>query len=69
MTNDSLQRIWPTADTELVVNQTIVLKAKDKKKGEESVLQNLVDEEGRAKKRDLGKVVSVTFRGWGKDGK
>ena len=66
MTMVSLQRIWPTKYTDLAVDQTIVLEPKPKG---ESVLQNLVDKEGKAKKRDLGKVISVTFRGWGKDGK
>ena len=54
-------------DTELDVNQTIEMALKLKG---ENVLQNLVDREGKTKKRDLGLGPEcLTFLGWGKASK
>ena len=65
MTMAALKRIWPTEDHELVAGEEITLRQVEP--GEKSVLQEIVDRE--APSLSMGKVVTVTFLGWGKAGK
>ena len=70
MTVASMQRIWGWPPIDLQPGQVINLQAKPRGG---SLLQGLVDKETRDNKalgkRTLGKVISVTFHGWGQASK
>jgi len=70
MTVDSLERIWGWPPIDLQPGQVINLQAKPRGG---SLLQGLVDKETRDNKglgkKTLGKVISVTFLGWGQASK